>query len=172
MREENQKAVRSRPSNPTGFTLIELILVLAILAIVAAAVIPSLRVFGAGRSNNDMATLVIGLANYARTQAIAEGRTYRLNLDARTLWLTADLDGTFQPPDSDFGKRFEAANGVQLWSDVAPHDPDGQFIEFHASGRTDPARIKLTDKMGGTIEVACVSATELFSIVPLSEASQ
>lgn len=167
-------AMHNRRSNPTGFTLMELILVMVILAIVVAAVAPSLRVFGVGRSNNDVATLIVSLAGYARTQAVTEGRTYRLNIDppSRAVWLTADTNGDFQPPTSDLGSRYVAAEGIQLWTDVAARPPDGQYIEFHPSGRTDPARIRLTDKLGGTIDVACTSATEMFRILSPEEAAR
>lgn len=173
-RRTERRAPHGLKTRATGFTLIELILVLAILAIVAAAIIPSLRVFGVGRSTNNLASLIVSLANYSRTQAVAEGRTYRLNLDpsSREIWLTADNNGSFEPPTSDLGKRFPAAEGVQLWSDVAARPPDGQYIEFHASGRTDPAKIRVTDKLGGTIEVACTSATELFRILSPEEAGR
>jgi len=49
----------------------------------------------------------------------------------------------------------------------------GTYIEFDPTGRTDPAQIKLTDiRHGGTIELACLSATELFHILSPQEMSK
>ncbi|HEY8666264.1 MAG TPA: GspH/FimT family pseudopilin [Tepidisphaeraceae bacterium] len=164
--------MRRRPNNFAGFTLLELVLVLAILTIVVALVAPSFRGFTAGRRADDTATLIVSLANYARTQAVTEGRTYRLNFDpaARAMWLTADDEGTFVAPSNDFGRRCIASEGVQMEADVPRHD-DGQYVEFHPTGRTDAAHILLTNSLGDSIDVACSSATELFRILPPGEAT-
>lgn len=146
---------------------------MVILAIVAALIVPSLRAFGVGRNNSNTATLIVGLAHYARTQAVTEGRTYRLNFDpaGNAVWLTLEDGGVFQSPSSDYGQRFNLPEGEQLRTDAAAH-PDGQYVEFHATGRTDPAHVWLTDKLGDKIEVACASATELYRILPAAEMTQ
>ncbi len=161
--------MRRQRATSSGFTLVELILVLVILTIIVGSIAPSLRGFGVGRTRNDSAGLIVGLAQYARQQAVAEARTYRLNFDppARAFWITADAgDGTFQAPANDYGKRFEVPDGMTMDVDV-PLQPDGQYVQFRASGRTDPAQIKITDRLGGTTQIACSSATEMFAIQPL-----
>jgi prepilin-type N-terminal cleavage/methylation domain-containing protein len=112
-----------RGSTRCAFTLLELILVMTIIAIVAAVAVPTMRAFTIGRASNNAATQLVELANYARTQAAAEGRIYRMYFDPSTgeFWLTAQNAGVFQPPASnDFGRRFQAGDGVQLDVQVNP----------------------------------------------------
>ena len=165
--------MRSSRVHLRGFTLIELIFVMIIMAIGAALVAPSLIAFEAGRANNDSATLILSLAGYARTQSVSEGRTYRLNVDpARKLvWLTAGNAGVFSGLANDYGKDFPIASGSQMTTDIVGRT-DGQYVEFQSTGRTEPAKIWLTDKYDRTIEVACEAATEAFHIVPAAEMSK
>ncbi len=97
-------------------------MVLVILAIVAGLVVPALSGFAAGRRTKNAATLVLGLANYARTQAVAEGTVYRLNFDAGagTVWLTEQSAGEFRSPTATgYGQRFPLPEGVRMSVDVA-----------------------------------------------------
>jgi Tfp pilus assembly protein FimT len=144
----------------------ELILVLAILTVVVALIAPSLRWFGIGRTSNDTATRLVSLAHYARDQAIAEARPYRLNFDpeGHAYWLTMEEGGVFQPAANDYGLRFELPEGLQMDLDV-PQAADGQYITFNPNGRTQSAHIRLTNKVGGRLEIACLSATEQFHIL-------
>jgi len=151
----------------------ELILVMLIIAIAAALLAPSLVSFQAGRANNDSATLILSLAGYARTQAVSQGRTYRLNLDLskNAVWLTAGNAGVFTGLTDDYGQQFPISAASQMKTDIALR-ADGQYVEFQSNGRTEPAKIWLTDKYGRTVEVACDSSTEMFRIVPTAEMSQ
>jgi prepilin-type N-terminal cleavage/methylation domain-containing protein len=113
----------SDPGKARGFTLLELILVMGILTFVAAAVAPRLGAFSVGRKTKDAAAQLLGLARYARAQAIAESRLYRLNFDAAqgTAWLTADNgNGVFGALSSDFGRQFQAPQGVKMTVDLTP----------------------------------------------------
>ena len=116
--------MRRTPSHPrpTGFTLLEMILVMCIIAILAGVLVPSLSGFAAGRRTSNAATLVLSLANYARTQAVSEGAVYRLNFDdnARTVWLTKQTEGLFQPAKGDWGERQTLPDGVRMVADVTP----------------------------------------------------
>ena len=106
-----------------AFTLLELILVLLILSIASAIVVPSMMGFATGRANQNAATLVLGLANQARSQASAKGTVCRINFDAGAgqVWLTEQRDGSFQPPtEGDTGKRFAVPDGVRMSVDVTP----------------------------------------------------
>src|SRR5437764_366826 len=103
-----------RPMRSNAFTLLELMLVMTIIAIISATVIPTFRAFAIGRNSKNTASDIIGLANYARTQAAAEGRTYRLNFDppSGVFWLTAQNAGVFAPPSNDFGNQYRVAEVV------------------------------------------------------------
>ncbi|HJN16214.1 MAG TPA: GspH/FimT family pseudopilin [Armatimonadota bacterium] len=73
-----------------GFTLIELLVVLTILVLMAALVAPSFQRQYHTAKLNSAARDTVALMQYARTQAIVEGTTYRLNVDAEggRLWVT------------------------------------------------------------------------------------
>lgn len=148
----------------------ELVLVLAIMTVVVALIAPSLRWFGIGRTSKNAATQLLTLTHYARNQAIADARQYRLNFDpnGQACWLTADDGASFQPVTGDFGNRYDLPAGMHMQTD-APQQPDGQYIDFRPTGRVDPARIILTSQTGDTIEIACLSATERFRILTPGE---
>ncbi|HSU68525.1 MAG TPA: GspH/FimT family pseudopilin [Tepidisphaeraceae bacterium] len=167
--------VQFRPDHPSagigsgchrGFTLLELILVMAILAVVVAMVAPSLSVFANGRQTNYAASRIVSMAEYARTQAINEGRIYRLNFDpsARACWITAQNGPVFQDTSSDLGGRAEASEGVIIRTDIQAQS-DGMYVAFRPDGRTDPAKIFISDKQGRELEIACLSSTERFRIL-------
>ncbi len=65
----------------SGYTLFELVLVMAVLLIAAGMAAPSLRNFARGRDAGDAAEQFVAVARWARTQAIAQGAVYRLNVD-------------------------------------------------------------------------------------------
>ena len=156
-----------------AYTLLELVSVLAILCLLAAMAAPSLRGFGQGRRISECAAQLVALAARARTQAVTEGLTCRLHLDpvTRTYWLSQwdDAAGTFLRPGDDFGRVFEAPEGVTFAWD-APHAPDGQYVEFLPTGRSTPVTIRLTDEAGQVLDVACLSPAESFQVLPVARA--
>lgn len=158
-------------SGRAAFTLIELIMVLIILTVIAAIVAPSIRAFASGRDKTNLATMFISLADYARTQAASEGKTYRLNLDPsqHTVWLTVQDGATYSSPTAGgFGDKFTSSDALTITTDIQPQQ-DGYYVAFTPGGRCDPARIWITDKDNRTVEVEAASATELFHIVPAAE---
>jgi prepilin-type N-terminal cleavage/methylation domain-containing protein len=199
--------MRSRKQPSSAFTLIELVLVMVIVAILVGVIAPSLRGFMLGRNTVNTATQIMALAGYARTEAISEGRTYRLNFDQQSgkFWLTDDHgDGTYQAPTSEEGREFQVPTGVKMevavnaqavtepnlplnvqetaftgpppisGSSAGPtnqlmqvtHESGQDYVEFQPTGRSDEARIQLTDQEGKSTVVSCDSATELFHILP------
>jgi len=164
--------MRHRSSQP-GFTLIELLLVMLILTFIVAMVGPQLRGFASGRTTSNAATSLLAMTHYARTQAVTQGVTYRLNYDdrARQLWISYQDGNTDAKPSNDFATPLTLADGISVETDI-PQQQNGQYVEFHPTGRTDPATIKLTDRNGATIEVGCSSATELFRIIPPGESTK
>src|SRR5258706_6902927 len=157
-------------SKAAGFTLVELIVVLLILTVVVSIVAPSLKGFGVGQRGGEVATQIISLANWARTQSVSEGKVYRLNFapSGRTFGVTVQNAGEFITPTADFGRVFDVPDGISIRTDLDQHT-DGTYIEFRPDGRTDPGRIYLTDKLDNTIQIACLSATELYHVVTPGE---
>jgi Tfp pilus assembly protein FimT len=87
-----------------------------ILAITAAMVVPSLASFAITRSTDNAVQEIVNQAQYARTQCIAQGKTYRLNFDTQAgqTWLTVSNAGVFQPVSSDIGNKATIASGMKM----------------------------------------------------------
>jgi type II secretion system protein H len=164
-------SLRTGRGSKSAFTLVELLLVLAILTLVVATIAPSLRGFASGRTHKHMANTVLAMTKYARTQAIAEGRVYRLNVDNqdKALWLTCESGSTFVAPGNLFTQQIEVSEGLRMQADIAAKADGGRYIEFRPGGRTDAAHIRLTNRDGEVIEIASHSPTEAFRILSPEE---
>lgn len=167
------RAKGSARINRSGFTLLELVLVLAILTLVVAMIAPSLQGFAAGRSGRNLATNLLSLTRYARTQAISEGRVYRLNIDpaGRKAWLTAESGATFAAPENDYGREVEVPESSTLTTDLRATDA-GVFVQFYPGGRCDVASFQITDRFGETISLASESPTQMYRIAGPAEAGR
>jgi len=154
------------PSSVRGMTLLELILVMLILSTVLALAAPSLRGFFASRKIDDAAAHILALTQFARSQAISEGITYRLNFDTRdcTYWLTARKAGVFESLETEVGQVYALPKGLKLeLEDIEQKDRD-VFLAFTPHGTMTAGIIRLIDPRGRTLEVSCPSITESFSI--------
>ena len=151
----------------SGFTLLELILVLALIGTVVAMVAPSLRIFCRARETADAAARVLSLTQYARSQAVAEGRPFRLCVDdqASTCWLSAQRAGAFVELECEMGRRFSfpAGSSVRLLDGAGEQSQLG-YVQFGPDGRTDEATFEITGRQGEVVRVACLSATEQFRV--------
>ncbi len=150
-----------------GFTLLELIAVLVLISTVLALAAPSLRGFVRGRQTSDAAAQVLALTHYARSQAAAQGRVYRLNIDvdAGVYWLTAAEGGAFVELRTAHGRRFVLPAGVSVRVEADASDESPIYVQFYPNGRCDLAVIQLTGARGENYQVACPSASERFVIV-------
>jgi len=176
-----------------AFTLLELLLVLVVLAVIVAMAMPMMRGMSAGRGAEECAGQMLALAHYARSQAIAEGVPYRLNIDPTqgTYYLTRffsdPLDASaapgYYPLGVEMGAVFVAPPDVTLEWDGAfmsmqlqqavatgqilpekwPNDVP--FVELTPSGRTDPCLIRVVDRGGDVTELVCPSATETIRLI-------
>jgi type II secretion system protein H len=162
----------------SAFTLIELVLVMLIITVVVGAVVPTLRGFTMGRSARNTATRLISMTHYARTQAISQGRVYRLTYspNRRAFWvdysaLAGDTsDDQRSAPNADIAPRLDVDERLTIdTKNMSTSAAGNQYVEFRPSGRTDPASIVITDQSNAQIEVACSSATEMFRILPDAE---
>ena len=180
-----------RAVRKAGFTLLELILVMLIVAIVLSIAAPSLRMFANARPVANAAAQFVALTDYARSQAISEGRTYRLNLDPDKglFWLTAQEGGAFQPLEREFGRVFSLPEGTKVdWLDPpavstgitvpglrlsgqTDNTPDAAgtaartSIAFYPDGHTETSNLRLTDRRGNTLSIVCFSPTDRFRVV-------
>ncbi|HWE93280.1 MAG TPA: prepilin-type N-terminal cleavage/methylation domain-containing protein [Tepidisphaeraceae bacterium] len=171
-----------------GFTLLELLLVLAIIAIIVGLARPMLNNFARGRQLGDTAEEVIIRARWAHTQAVARGISYRLNFDPtkREIWLTMQTgpafqnmlqsqnavpgqplgtnSATFDVIGDEMGQVFTVPDGITFKCSLV-QQADGMYVEFHPSGRSDPASISFTDQSGRVIETGTLTATEMFHVL-------
>ena len=150
-----------------GFTLLELILVMVILSTVLAMAAPSLRGFFASRQIQDAAAQILALTQFARSQAVSEGTTYRLNFDPdeATYWLTANQSGAFEELGVEFGRVFELPKDTELELENVERDGGESYVAFEPQGTVTPATIKLIDRRGNIVKLYCPAATESFSII-------
>lgn len=142
-----------------------------VLSVVLAMVAPSLSGFGAGREAEFAGAQVMTLSRWAREQAISEGRVYRLNFDPtqNAYWVTAQVGGVFERVNDEFGQTFLLPDGVVMqWN--APQESGGYCIEFHPSGRAQPARIQVTARDGQVTFIGNRTATEILRVMSREEA--
>jgi Tfp pilus assembly protein FimT len=146
--------------------------VLALIGVVLGMAAPSLRGFVASRQATDTAAQILALTQLARSRASAEGRVYRLNIESETgtYWLTAQCRGTFTDLNTGLGRHFDCPDGVTISLHSATDQDEPEHIEFHPTGRTDQATIKVNDRRGEAFHVVCQSATEPFHVIKASQA--
>ena len=155
-----------RTDHYRAFTLIELILVMVILCTVLGMAGPSLRGFFSQRQIEDAGASIMALAQFAKSQAVCEGRTYRLNLDSidRTYWLTVQDQGAFRDLNTEWGRIFLLPPEVTLKIWDLELDGRTTYAEFSSLGRTTPGTIQLVSSKGDVLSLACRSATESFAV--------
>ena len=140
---------------------------MVIMCTVLAMAAPSLRGFFASRQTTDAAARIVALTRLARSQAVSEGRVYRLNLDADagTYWLTAQEGGAFTSLGSEFGRTFLLPEGTIVSRETDVDEAPQEHIQFYPSGRTDAAAIRLVGRQGEVVDIVCQSPTELFRVI-------
>jgi len=167
-----------------AFTLLELILVMLILSTVLAMAAPSLRGFFSSRQINDCAEQIVVLTRYAKSQAIYEGRPYRVNFNMteRWYWVSVLENSQFEADDRMLTRRYTIPGGIKLiFHDInagnerigevkvgdLPRDIDGYYIEFDPRGYTEQFGIGLEDDKDNVIVVRCYSPSENFEITEI-----
>jgi prepilin-type N-terminal cleavage/methylation domain-containing protein len=150
-----------------GFTLLELILVMVILCTVLALSGPSLKGFFAMRQLEDTGARIVSLMEFARTQAVCQGRVYRFNVDllSRTYWLSILDKDDYEDLGTDWGREFLIPDDYTL--EVRDFSMDGMtyYVEFTGTGRIHPGSLVLTGPKGDTLNIVCRSATERFMVI-------
>jgi type II secretion system protein H len=155
-----------------GFTLLELILVMVIISTILAMAAPSLRGFFSSRKTHDAAANILSLIRFARSQAITEGRTYRLNFDSGKgiYWLTSNEEGAFSGLKTEFGRDFQLPDDTTV--EIKKEDDkkgEEKYIDFFPQGMAEIGTITLTDRSGDVIEIMSPSPAETYRIVEPEE---
>ncbi len=142
-----------------------------VLAVVMAMVAPQLSNTARGRRTGDTATQLVSLAYYARSQAITEGRSYRLNIQPSdgSYWITMQDGPNFVDPANGWGTINRLPDGVRIAACDFPQHQDGVYVEFKPSGRCDPGYIRIIDDNNQAAEIVCESSTELYHILAPGE---
>ena len=150
-----------------GFTLLELVLVMVIVCTMLGIAAPSLQGFFASRRTHDAASQIITMTRHARSQAIIEGRIYRLNLDTDegSYKLTVMDQGAFRELFNEFGRTFLLPDGTKIELEKENEDESQQYIDFFQNGSTEPGTIRLIDRRGDIYEITCASPTEQYFFV-------
>ena len=156
--------MRRRAGKSSGFTLLELVLVLTIIAVVLAAVVPTFSGFAAGRKPQDTAARFVALARYARSEAIADGSTYRILFDVNqgTWWLAGEANGN-QPVDSPLGRVYQVPEGVRIEADVPVVD-GVPTLHFAPSGQCEPGAIRFIGPRS-QVQVECDAPIDVYHVV-------
>ena len=155
-----------------GFTLLELILVMVIISTVLSMAAPSLRGFFSSRKSHDAASNILSLIRYARSQAITEGRVYRINFnpDEGIYWLTVNEEGVFTGLDNEFGREFLLPDDTTVELEKKNHQKATEkYIAFYSQGMAESGVITLTDRRGDIIEIISPSPAETYRIVEPEE---
>jgi prepilin-type N-terminal cleavage/methylation domain-containing protein len=153
-----------------GFTLLELILVMVIISAVLGMAAPSLRGFFASRKAHDAAAGILSLMRYARSQAITEGRSYRLNLDPveGAYWLTVNEAGGYAELDTDLGRIFllPELTAMKVETDDDAEKEEGTaHIEFYPKGHADVCTIRIFEQNGDEVDVLALTPVERYHVV-------
>ena len=150
-------------SRPVGFTLLELVLVLVMICIVLGEAAPELRGFLIGSRLKNATTDLISATAWARTQAISEGRTYRLMVSATSFQVYYQDGQTFVASQSAMGKQVTLPQDVRM-SLTRQDNGMGDHIDFFADGTTEPGTFTIVQTNNGQEQVICESLTERFHL--------
>ena len=163
-----------------GFTLFELLLVMVLACIVLGMVAPSVANWSRGGRLRDATDQFLATARYARTQAVANITTYRITIDssAGTYQLTMQSAGDFVALGTARGKEIHLPEGVQIQlleaqqTQQQTNTTSGSSIDFYPTGRTQPAKVRLSSDRGETVDIECPSPAEGLIVVSTSGASR
>ena len=144
-----------------------MVVICTVMAIGAA----SLRKFASSHGTTDSAREMVALAEYARTQAISEGRPYRLNVSTTesTFWLTAQTQGAYTAPATEFGRVFALPDGeTASWESPTAAATRG-YTTFYPDGRAEAVTILLTGRNDDTAKVVCLAPAESYRVITQDE---
>lgn len=162
-------AQRTIHTQTRAFTLLELTLALLIIGLVVALAAPSLRGWSRAARLRDAADQMLALTRLARSQAVTDACTYRLNVDvsAGKYWLSRQDNGQQLRLGTGWGQDFYIPADTQ----IELLDSSGRrtsFLEFYSNGGVQPGKMRISDGRD-VIEIVCESPAENFRISTAKE---
>jgi Tfp pilus assembly protein FimT len=153
------------PIRGSGFTLLELVLVLVIVTAVLGMVAPSLSGFAEGRKPGEAALQFATCSHWARDQAVSEGATYQINIDAdKRTWQIVHVDGNVQTPaEGEMGREYKADESVTVTA-LRPGGMPLTEIVFEPTGRVDVGEVRFAGSAGRQASVVCDSSLDNYRI--------
>ncbi|MEO6437495.1 MAG: GspH/FimT family pseudopilin [Tepidisphaeraceae bacterium] len=161
-----------RRTYSAAFTLLELVLVLVVLSTALAVAAPSMRAWSKGSKLRDAGDQFLSVTRWARSQAIADSRVYRLYVDpaAGQYWVAAQDGQEFVALGSGLGRVNVLSEDLRI--QLTNLDVQGasqastlEFVEFYPTGRAWPARVRITLDNGDATDIVCESPAEEFRLV-------
>lgn len=160
--------ISPRRRSSSAFTLLELVLVLVVICTALAVAAPAMRGWSGGSRLRNAGDEFLALTRWARSQAVAESRVYRLYVEpgAGQYWVAAQ-DGTeFVSTGSSLGQVFTLSNEMMIeLTGLESASQPLEFIEFDPTGRTLPARVRISLDVDDFLEIACDSPADEFRLM-------
>jgi hypothetical protein len=126
---------------------------------------PSLSGFASGRQVDDTGRMMLALIQWARMQAVNEGRAYRFHVDGEhgEFYVLAQDGSDYEAPPSDFSRRFAippqlTAKWIEPAADATGH------VTIQTTGRTQAMRLQLIDAAGRIRELRCDTPGGVFQL--------
>ena len=141
-----------------------MVLVLVVLSVALAMAAPSMQGWSRGSKQRDAAENFLSVTRWARTQAAADARLYRLNVDeqAGKYFLSVQDGQQLVPLGTSMGQQFEVPEGNRIEVKDLTGQPL-QFLDFYPTGRAQPAIVRITSAHDGrVIQLECLSPAEPF----------
>ncbi|MFI5381797.1 MAG: GspH/FimT family pseudopilin [Tepidisphaerales bacterium] len=162
-----------------AFTLLELVLVLVIICTALAVAAPSLRGWNRASYLRNAADEFVAATRYARTQAVATGQLHRLTVENGQYQLAVQQGEAFVPVASNLGhatlpdgwdiKITSQGQATQGQAAQVQATENGNSIDFYPTGRTQPAKVRITSDQGVVLEVECAAPTESFQVINVGD---
>jgi prepilin-type N-terminal cleavage/methylation domain-containing protein len=161
--------MQHRTTHPAAFTLIELLLVLVVIAAALAIAAPAMSGWGRGMRLRDAGDQLFSTVKWARAQAIAQGKVYRLNVEPQNgrYWVSVQEGTEFVPVNEAMGRETFVEDGQTLGLSGLSGSNDAQsgssdHITFYPTGRVQPpAHLTLSDGRG-QVDLVCRTPAEGF----------
>jgi Tfp pilus assembly protein FimT len=148
---------------------------------------PSMRGWSRGARLRNAADEFVSMTRLARTKAVTDAAIYRVQIDRQTgtFKLMVQQGTQFVEVQDGLGRsasrlpdggsieisRTVDGGGASAFSAQPPSADGGLYaVNFYPTGRTDPARVRISDGAGHSIDIECASPAEQFRVV-LPEAS-